>query len=186
MGESGDWWRSWAAEWTTPRGRGAAAPYGMECSLLKGQPRLQPDCLVIGAQPTLVLIYARGPLAALWEMKITDLPAAFRLLTLRCSGTPRAAVGSSMISTLTFHNSARPMATPSVDRTAARNSPSRRRYRSSPPARRRKKSINCGRSSPRTARSRGRFADREAHEKMGFHEGWGRCADQLAALVATL
>lgn len=29
-------------------------------------------------------------------------------------------------------------------------------------------------------------ADRETHEKMGFHEGWGRCADQLAALVATL
>lgn len=29
-------------------------------------------------------------------------------------------------------------------------------------------------------------ADREAHEKMGFHEGWGRCADQLAALVAGL
>ncbi len=29
-------------------------------------------------------------------------------------------------------------------------------------------------------------ADREAHEKMGFHDGWGRCADQLAALVATL
>lgn len=27
-------------------------------------------------------------------------------------------------------------------------------------------------------------ADREAHEKMGFHEGWGKCADQLAALVA--
>jgi uncharacterized protein YndB with AHSA1/START domain len=27
-------------------------------------------------------------------------------------------------------------------------------------------------------------ADREAHEKMGFHDGWGRCADQLAALVA--
>jgi uncharacterized protein YndB with AHSA1/START domain len=26
--------------------------------------------------------------------------------------------------------------------------------------------------------------DREAHEKMGFHEGWGKCADQLAALVA--
>ncbi len=26
-------------------------------------------------------------------------------------------------------------------------------------------------------------ADREAHEKMGFHEGWGRCADQLAELV---
>jgi uncharacterized protein YndB with AHSA1/START domain len=29
-------------------------------------------------------------------------------------------------------------------------------------------------------------ADREAHEKMGFHEGWGLCADQLAALAATL
>ena len=29
-------------------------------------------------------------------------------------------------------------------------------------------------------------ADREAHEKMGFHEGWGKCADQLAALVARI
>jgi len=29
-------------------------------------------------------------------------------------------------------------------------------------------------------------ADREAHEKMGFHEGWGQCADQLAALVARI
>jgi uncharacterized protein YndB with AHSA1/START domain len=29
-------------------------------------------------------------------------------------------------------------------------------------------------------------ADREAHEKMGFHEGWGLCADQLAAVAATL
>ncbi len=26
-------------------------------------------------------------------------------------------------------------------------------------------------------------ADREAHEAMGFHAGWGLCADQLAALV---
>jgi uncharacterized protein YndB with AHSA1/START domain len=26
-------------------------------------------------------------------------------------------------------------------------------------------------------------ADRDAHEKMGFHQGWGQCADQLAALV---
>ena len=26
-------------------------------------------------------------------------------------------------------------------------------------------------------------ADREAHEQMGFHQGWGLCADQLAALV---
>lgn len=28
--------------------------------------------------------------------------------------------------------------------------------------------------------------DREAHEKMGFHTGWGQCTDQLAALVARL
>ena len=28
--------------------------------------------------------------------------------------------------------------------------------------------------------------DRETHEKMGFHEGWGICADQLAKLAATL
>lgn len=28
--------------------------------------------------------------------------------------------------------------------------------------------------------------DREAHEKMGFHEGWSTCADQLAALAKTL
>lgn len=29
-------------------------------------------------------------------------------------------------------------------------------------------------------------ADREAHEKMGFHEGWGKATDQLEALVAQL
>lgn len=29
-------------------------------------------------------------------------------------------------------------------------------------------------------------ADREAHEKMGFHQGWGICTDQLAALAASL
>jgi uncharacterized protein YndB with AHSA1/START domain len=29
-------------------------------------------------------------------------------------------------------------------------------------------------------------ADREAHEQMGFHEGWGICADQLTALVARI
>ena len=29
-------------------------------------------------------------------------------------------------------------------------------------------------------------ADCEAHEKMGFHDGWGRCTDQLEELVATL
>jgi uncharacterized protein YndB with AHSA1/START domain len=30
------------------------------------------------------------------------------------------------------------------------------------------------------------IADREMHEKMGFHQGWGQCTDQLAALVAKL
>ncbi len=29
-------------------------------------------------------------------------------------------------------------------------------------------------------------ADREAHEKMGFHEGWGIATSQLEALAATL
>lgn len=29
-------------------------------------------------------------------------------------------------------------------------------------------------------------ADREAHERMGFHQGWSQCTDQLAALVAAL
>jgi uncharacterized protein YndB with AHSA1/START domain len=28
--------------------------------------------------------------------------------------------------------------------------------------------------------------DRESHEKMGFHEGWGKAADQLEALARTL
>lgn len=28
--------------------------------------------------------------------------------------------------------------------------------------------------------------DKEAHEKMGFHEGWGICADQLTELVAKI
>ena len=27
------------------------------------------------------------------------------------------------------------------------------------------------------------IADREAHEKMGFHQGWAICTEQLAALV---
>ena len=26
--------------------------------------------------------------------------------------------------------------------------------------------------------------DKQAHEDMGFHQGWGQCADQLAALLA--
>ena len=29
-------------------------------------------------------------------------------------------------------------------------------------------------------------ADREQHEKMGFHEGWGQCTDQLEDLAKTL
>lgn len=38
-----------------------------------------------------------------------------------------------------------------------------------------------------TAVARHRTAeDRAAHEKMGFHEGWGKCADQLAELATTL
>ena len=28
--------------------------------------------------------------------------------------------------------------------------------------------------------------DREAHEKMGFHAGWGKATDQLEALVAKI
>jgi uncharacterized protein YndB with AHSA1/START domain len=36
-----------------------------------------------------------------------------------------------------------------------------------------------------TARARHwTVADRETHEAMGFHHGWGQCADQLTALVA--
>lgn len=30
------------------------------------------------------------------------------------------------------------------------------------------------------------FEDRAMHIKMGFHEGWGKCADQLAAVAAKL
>jgi len=30
------------------------------------------------------------------------------------------------------------------------------------------------------------IADREAHEKMGFHEGWGQCADQLEEIAKGL
>lgn len=29
-------------------------------------------------------------------------------------------------------------------------------------------------------------ADREKHEQMGFHEGWGKCTDQLAELAMRL
>jgi uncharacterized protein YndB with AHSA1/START domain len=38
-----------------------------------------------------------------------------------------------------------------------------------------------------TARARHwTVADKEAHDQMGFHAGWGLCTDQLAALAATL
>lgn len=38
-----------------------------------------------------------------------------------------------------------------------------------------------------TARARHwSVADRESHEKMGFHEGWGQCADQLEAVAKGL
>ena len=30
------------------------------------------------------------------------------------------------------------------------------------------------------------ITDREAHEKMGFHQGWAMCAEQLAELVAKI
>jgi uncharacterized protein YndB with AHSA1/START domain len=44
-----------------------------------------------------------------------------------------------------------------------------------------------GRRTRYTARVRHWTAeDRETHEKMGFHQGWGQCTDQLAALVARL
>ena len=38
----------------------------------------------------------------------------------------------------------------------------------------------------RTARGTGRRRIAKTHEKMGFHEGWGQCADQLEALAKTL
>jgi uncharacterized protein YndB with AHSA1/START domain len=28
--------------------------------------------------------------------------------------------------------------------------------------------------------------DKKTHEEMGFHDGWGRCADQLAALATKI
>jgi len=28
--------------------------------------------------------------------------------------------------------------------------------------------------------------DRQAHEQMGFHQGWGICADQLEALARSI
>jgi uncharacterized protein YndB with AHSA1/START domain len=38
-----------------------------------------------------------------------------------------------------------------------------------------------------TARARHwTVADRDSHEKMGFHQGWGQCVDQLEAVAAKL
>lgn len=38
-----------------------------------------------------------------------------------------------------------------------------------------------------TARARHwKMEDKETHEKMGFHEGWGQCAEQLEELAKTL
>jgi uncharacterized protein YndB with AHSA1/START domain len=38
-----------------------------------------------------------------------------------------------------------------------------------------------------TARARHwSVADREAHEKMGFHQGWGLCTEQLEALASKI
>lgn len=46
---------------------------------------------------------------------------------------------------------------------------------------------NVGGKSRYTARvQHWTVADRETHEKMGFRQGWGQCAEQLAALVAKL
>jgi uncharacterized protein YndB with AHSA1/START domain len=47
---------------------------------------------------------------------------------------------------------------------------------------------DLGRGTTRyTARARHwNEADREANEEMGFHEGWGKCTDQLAELAASL
>jgi uncharacterized protein YndB with AHSA1/START domain len=30
------------------------------------------------------------------------------------------------------------------------------------------------------------YADREQHEKMGFHEGWGQCIQQLGEVASKL
>ena len=46
---------------------------------------------------------------------------------------------------------------------------------------------NVGGKTKYTARVRHwTVADREAHEKMGFQQGWGQCADQLADLVTQM
>jgi uncharacterized protein YndB with AHSA1/START domain len=46
--------------------------------------------------------------------------------------------------------------------------------------------LGGGKTRYRAAARHWSVEDKEAHEKMGFHEGWGIVADQLAALAATL
>ncbi|MBI4048510.1 MAG: SRPBCC domain-containing protein [Devosia nanyangense] len=48
----------------------------------------------------------------------------------------------------------------------------------------RRRPIPSRRSARRTRRARHwTVEDRQVHEKMGFHEGWGMCADQLEELL---
>lgn len=43
-----------------------------------------------------------------------------------------------------------------------------------------------GRSRYRAVAMHRNQADRNTHEKMGFHEGWGTCADQLGEVAGSL
>ncbi|MEA3060309.1 MAG: hypothetical protein QOJ94_90 [Sphingomonadales bacterium] len=43
-----------------------------------------------------------------------------------------------------------------------------------------------GRTHYRAVAMHANRADRDRHEKMGFHEGWGTCADQLGEVAAGL
>ena len=43
--------------------------------------------------------------------------------------------------------------------------------------------LGGGKTKSKAVCERWNDADREAHEKMGFHEGWATCAEQTAALV---
>lgn len=46
--------------------------------------------------------------------------------------------------------------------------------------------IGGGKTKYRAVASHWTAEDKETHEKMGFHEGWGQCASQLEALAKTL
>lgn len=46
--------------------------------------------------------------------------------------------------------------------------------------------LGGGRTRYRAAAVHWTAEDKETHEKMGFHEGWGKATDQLSELVATL